>query len=544
MPAAGPRCGRGATWGLAVCACLWVGAVPAAEAPPGAELATLIDQEIAATAAGVVPAGRAADGELLRRIRLDLTGTLPTLDEAAAYLDDSAPDKYARLVERLLASPEYAKRLRDAFHTMWLERRKDDPAWGAFLEKAFATDLPFDKLCRAILYPLDGDKETAGSELFFAARLENYGQNPVDHPALTRDVGRLFLGKDLQCAQCHNHLFVEDYRQADFQGLFTVIQGLSRNTKKGPPIVEKPVLGPLEFVSVFEPTKFRTLPRVPGRTEIELPPLKPGEEYRVPPDKKLGTPGELKFSAWQRLADDIVAPDHEQFAANAVNRIWFLLLGRGLVHPLDLHHAGNPPSHPELMRRLAADFTMHGCDVRRLIRGIVLSETYCRAGRLPGKRPPPEKFASALEKRLSSEQWFASAWTALGGEAPAPGTEFRTLQPGLWAKVHKAFDAPAGEPETEFVPSLSGVLLVMNDPDLLARLEPQPGRTTFKAREAATVEAGLDVLYLAILTRRPTEVERREGVALLAPLAGAERDAAWVDLAWALLGSAEFAVNH
>lgn len=520
-------------------------------------IASIVDEEIDAAQGKFAASPPAADGEILRRIHLDLAGAIPTRDEAAAYLADASADKYDRLVDRLLAAPSYARRFRDAFHVMWMERRGDDPKWKAFLEKAFAENLPFDRLCAAVLDPNALPPEEAPAAGFFLSkRLENYGQNPVDYPGLTRDVARLFLGKDLQCAQCHDHLFVNAYLQEDFQGLHLVFQNLAKNPKPGPPILEKPILKRAEFSSVFEKIPRETGPRAPGRPELEMVSMAAADAAKAKPDPKAkpaakGKAGEVPPSSGvlSRLTDELVSPDHPAFAANAVNRVWFLLMGRGLVHPLDLHHPDNPASHPELLRRLAIDFRANGCDVRRLVRGIVLSQAYRRSSLAPtsGDAPPKEKFLTAIEKRLSAEQWFAAALVASGESArlklPEPPVDPKSAAGPLWEKTQKAFNNPAGEAEIDFAPSLPGALLMMNDPAFLKWLDPQPGNRTADVLAAASADEAADRLFLGILTRLPTADERAQVAATWA-LPAEQRIEAVVDLAWSLLASTEFAVNH
>ena len=184
-----------------------------------------IDRLIAAKANGAARSARATDAEFLRRIYLDLAGRIPALQEARTFLADPAPQKRAKLIDQLLAGPDYPRRMQELAHVMLMERRGDNPEWLAFLKASFEANKPLDQFVREILNPNPKNEATRGSAFFLSKRLENYGQNPVDYPALTRDVGRLFLGVDLQCAQCHDHLFVKEYKQADFQGLLALFQG-------------------------------------------------------------------------------------------------------------------------------------------------------------------------------------------------------------------------------------------------------------------------------------------------------------------------------
>src|SRR5688572_9219210 len=153
-----------------------------------------IDRLILAKAEGRTPAAVVDDAGFLRRVYLDLAGRIPTAAETRAFLGDAAPDKRAKLVDHLLAGSDYPRRMQQAWHVMLMERRADDPQWAKYLQESFAANKPWDVLCREILYPDPADEAALGASFFYTKRLENYGQNPVDYPGLTRDVGRLFLG--------------------------------------------------------------------------------------------------------------------------------------------------------------------------------------------------------------------------------------------------------------------------------------------------------------------------------------------------------------
>ena len=334
-------------------ACLSVGVAAAQET-----LATRIDQLVLAKAGGQTPALITTDAEFVRRIWLDLAGRIPSAAETRMFLEDTAADKREKLIDTLLAGPDYPRRMREQFHVVLMERLGEHPLWINYLQASFAANKPWDVMVREMLAPDVEQEAVQGAGFFVAKRLENYGQQAVDLPGLTRDVGRLLLGVDLQCAQCHDHLFIDDYKQADFQGLHTYfLQAYLRQDKPFPAVGEKPLLQKTEFMSVFKKEPKSTGPRVPGLQELSIPEIKPGEEFAIAPDREKKTPGVLKFSPLQQLAAQLPADSNPAFSRNIVNRVWALLLGRGIVHPLDLHHSENPPSHPELLDLLALEFT-------------------------------------------------------------------------------------------------------------------------------------------------------------------------------------------
>ena len=227
----------------------------------------------------------ATDAEFLRRVCLDLAGMIPTSDEARAFLDDPSAYKRQRLIDRLLAGPEYARRMQDVFDVMLMERRDDThvPAteWQAFLRRAFAENMPYDQLVTEILSADGTDPKTRGAAKFYLDRL-------ADPNLLTRDVGRMFLGRDFQCAQCHDHPLIDDYKQAHYYGIFAFLNRttLFEDDKKTSMLAEK-ADGDVTFTSVFKKkVTHKTGPRILDGPAVQEPSVPKGAEYLVAPDKE------------------------------------------------------------------------------------------------------------------------------------------------------------------------------------------------------------------------------------------------------------------
>ena len=276
------------------------------------------------------PAPICDDSEFLRRISLDLTGTIPNSTRVRTFIADATSGKRERIVDDQLASPEWPRRMADLFHVILMERRGDDPDWQKWLEASFAQNKPWNQIVYQILNADADDEDNRAAAYFMSKRLDKYGQNPVDYPGLVRDIGRMFLGKDLQCAECHDHLFIDEYKQLDFQGLLAVYKNtFVRRDVKFPAVGEKAMTVPVEFVSVFDPTQRKTGPRIPGGTAFVIPELKPVESPAS--KKKLPDPPRPEWSAVELLARELTRPENRQFARTTVNRVWYVLLGRGIV---------------------------------------------------------------------------------------------------------------------------------------------------------------------------------------------------------------------
>ena len=516
--------------------CLFV-AAPTRAAEP---LHTRIDALIAAKAGKSPISAQADDAEFLRRVYLDLAGRIPSAAEARAFLADKAPDKRTKLIDQLLAGPEYSQRMGEWFQQMFMERLGDNADWKKYLQASFAANKPFDQMTREVLRADSRDAATKGASFFMSKRLENYGQNPVDYPALTRDIGRLFLGVDLRCAQCHDHLFIDDYKQRDFQGLYAFVQNTYLPGKSST-VGEKAMTKKVAFMSVFKKVEHETGPRLPGGKEMPIPTFDKGKEYVGPPNPKAGDPGEVKFSPLSELAKELPQAENPLFVRNAANRLWFTLMGRGLVHPLDLHHKGNPPSHPELLALLAEEFAQHKFDMKYLLREIALSGTYQRSSVLPSgqKKSDPTLFLTALEKRVSAEQLLSSVLEATGERTSAKPPAIEAAR----VKFLKAFANPRREPEDEINPSLQAALFVLNDATVLSWLTPQSGNLIDRLDKITDADKVAEELYLTVLTRLPSAEEKIEVADYLKKHAD-RRGVALGHLAWALLASTEFCVNH
>jgi hypothetical protein len=504
----------------------------------GEPLASRIDRliEAKAKAENVPLSPPADDAEFLRRVYLDFAGTVPSAVLARQFLADTHARKRDLLIEQLLAAPEYAPRMADLFNVMIMERLGEHPEWTKYLRASFATNKPWNAMAREILHADSRDSANLGASFFIAKRLENYGQNPVDYSGLTRDVGRLFIGKNFQCCECHDHLFVDDYKQQHFQGLHTFLRNAMLVNAAKLQVGEKPLSEKTNFASVFTKVMMSTGPALPGMMMLEIPPFVKGMEFVEPPDKKKGSPGVPKFSTLAALSEQLPKASNPDFARNMANRLWFALMGRGIVHPLDMHHSKNLGSHPELLDLLANEFASHAFDIKWLLRELALTKAYQRSSLVAAGRESADSwfFATALERRLSAEQLWQSASTAMGADAATAAK----LRP----RFIKAFANQPREPEDEIAPSLKAALFVLHDEAVLALLKPAAGNLVDRLAKLPDGQVA-DELYLSIVTRRPT-TEESKMVETLLRKHGSKKPEAIGRLAWSLLASMEFSVNH
>jgi hypothetical protein len=431
----------------------------------GEPLHVVIDQQLAPVA-GLQPA-RCSDAEFVRRVSLDLVGMPPTADEARAFITDAATDKRERLIERLFASPQFVRNLTAVLDVMLMERRPNTNVtvdeWQAWLLKCVQENMPWNMLVREIL-AADGDDPAKRPAARFVL---DRGSDPH---GITRDIGRIFFGRDMQCAQCHDHPLIGDYLQSDYHGMLAFVSPsyalVRKEGDKQITLAAEKAGTDLSFESVFVGVPRRTGPRVLASLTLDEPFLLPGEDYDVPPAENVKSVP--KFSRRAKLAELATNGSNQAFNWNIVNRLWAHMFGRGLVHPPDLHHPNNPPSHPELLQALSDYFvTQMNFDMRQFLREIALSGAYQRSfdpptnlfdvseqaaieiARLEQQRAELEKVtqAAADSYAKASEAWeqAEAAWLPVAGELDTARTQYGDAR----KKVDEALQA-VKEASTQF----------------------------------------------------------------------------------------------
>ncbi len=527
------------------------------------------------------PAALATDGEFVRRVYLDFTGMIPTSNQARAFLDDPSPYKRERLVDELLESPEFARQFARFFDLTFMERRRnryvDRDDWEAFLLNAVATNQPYDELCREILSASgDGEGVDRAPSRFLLDR-------EVEANLVTRDLGRIFLGRDLQCAQCHDHPLVEDYKQAHYYGIAAFVDRTSLFTdpkSKVARLAEK-ADGVTKFASVFiENDEHTTVPKILEQPSVKDPEATgdAGMAYLLPPAKsKRSIP---RYSRRDQLAMALTT-DVEAFDANVVNRIWAYLMKSGLVEPVDMMHAENPPSHPEVLDLLAASFREHDYNIRWLLRELAATRVYQRSSEPPPTGSEglsdPWQFAVYQLRPMSAEQL---CWSVMQGLGIVASTRQQVIQQieqvdtklgdileadpiradrkpwiieealfkrlrGNEGQFVRYFGSGEGQSPDALHSTVHQALFLSNGQPIQSWIRPSGKNLTATLVAIEDQDQLIEELYLALFSRRPSSQERLDLKAYLNDQPdGTGRQEAIQEMIWALLTSTEFRFHH
>jgi hypothetical protein len=497
-----------------------VGPRTSAGGPDAAALAVLIDQHINARleAERVRPAEPADDAEFLRRVYLDLHGVVPATEQAVRFLADTRPDKRARLIDALLAEPRYGEYLGDIWQEYLVSALADDRRVRADRLRVWLADRfntrTWDRIATDLLTATGKLDENPAVGYLIEGRL------PRTVPDLTDVVSRYFLGVRLNCAQCHDHPFVS-WKQQDFWGMaafFTQVQ-----TPGKPKLVYQ--VGVKDYLEV---TLESLKDGAPDGFMSRPPTFLGGKELKA----GNGTTNRAALAAW------LTAADNSYFARAMVNRTWWRMFGRGIVHPVDDMHAANRPSHPELLDLLARRFVESGFDHKFLTRAIVSSRAYQRTSR-PGDDPDQQValFGRMSVKVLTAGQLYDSLVAVVGpparrpGSGPGPNTRAEFVQ----------FYSDDGDPApTAYRRGIPHLLRLMNSDQFGGRIV--AALASQVARPGRSDEEVAGELFLTILSRLPMAAELklfRDHAIRVGSVQAASRE-----LVWALLMTSEFSLNH
>lgn len=502
---------------------------PAIAPLTASELAARIDAHIdeVLIRKQIKPAAPADDAEFFRRLTLDLNGRIPTVAEAREFLADADPQKRRRAIESRLADPLYVRHLTNTWRSLLLAQANPQdvrylaPKIETWLAHQLRRNVPYDVWVRELLTtPLDvrptsrlerfHDDTSAHAVAFFQA-------NELKPENLAAATSRVFLGVNLDCAQCHNHPFA-DWKQQQFWQLAAFYAGVGR------------VRPDNAFMAAPEMTDRREL-AVAGTTQIVQATFLDG----TAPEWKSQSSPRVALAAW------LTTPGNSYFARAAANRVWAHLFGRGLVEPLDGLGGREAPSHPELLDELAAQLVAHDFDLKFLLQALAQTEAYGRTSRAtdPSHRDATN-FARMPVRGITAEQVFDSLTTAVGYREPT-GQDSKNLSPRADLLLRFAsLDRP-----TETPTSITQALTLMNGRFIAEALDPEGSGTVAAVLTAPFLdeEGRIETLYLAALSRPPSVEELAEGRNFI-QAATDDEPAAYADLFWALVNSGEFLLNH
>lgn len=487
-----------------------------------------IDRKMAETwkDAGVRPAPLAGDYEFFRRLSIDLRGVIPTAEEVREFAASTDASKREKLIDRWLQS--------DAFVRTWAERWTFDLLGAGYFDgearnagrhlkrwigQVLKANMPYDRFARRLLTakgPLHLDP-AAG---YLMMLLFEEGGSAKDAAVRT---ARVFLGTQIRCAECHDHPF-DSWQQDDFKRLTAFFT--RTRTRIDVSMGEDRLTGWLVDFSREEGDEEREATR--------------GVEPRLKDSKNLPKEGEPRRKALARI---LVA--EEQFARAAVNRHWGMLLGRGLIHPLDGFTSFKRPKPGQLLDLLAKDFAANGYDVRKLMKSILMSRPYQLSSKGTSDTPSQDRFfARGLTAPMRPRQLFdslsrATGWDRRFGERE----ELNEIRRDFSREFSPSFENDEAQNADGAEPTISQALLLLNGwfagEGIQANEESRLGRLL---EEISDPGARIEELFLSTLSRPAGKDERDRFVKY-----AAEREherGAYEDLFWALINSTEFVTRH
>lgn len=489
--------------------------------------------------AGITPSPIAKDDEFLRRIYLDLLGRTPSLAEAREFLGQKDSDKRLKLIEKLLAHPDFPRNFSIVWTNILIGRNNDTQnlnpnALRTWLRRQFADNRPWNEIARELI-AAEGDTKSNGATNFVYAHLQDNAVN------LTSNTTRVFLGQQIQCTQCHDHPS-NDWKQADFWG----INAFLRHTKGEQVRVADPVTGREVVDSV------KIIDEMPDDLLVSYD-RRNGLVEAVPPKYLDGRTVErsegLKLRA--TLAQFVTEPENENFPKAFVNRMFAHFFGRGIVHPVDDFGDHNQPTLPDLLDQLAVDFQEGGYNVRDLIRWICASKAYNLTSQATSHNKEDDIYYSHMAlKPMTPEQLYESLLTATGADkAGGAGDEKDNRRSNFARQFVSTFSNDEGGESVNFQGTIPQALLMMNGREIIDATSGKPGTFLGKLWDEAKLQRGdpktflVNHIYLAALSRLPSPKEMKAAQAFFA----GDRyrpDTVAQDLFWALLNSNEFVLNH
>jgi len=531
-------------YGIAVVGLLLAGSPAAADSKPSTEAAKLtakIDArlDVSWREKNVAPADAASDSEFLRRVYLDLAGRIPSIAETRSFLEDKSADKRRKLIAELVSRPTYARHMTTVWRRLLLPEADTNLQFSfiaigfdAWLKQQFTKNTGYDAMVRELL-TVKFDQQS-NQQLFNAAQIGQptpiayYFAKEAKPENLAASSARAFLGLRLECAQCHDHPFAT-WTRDQFWGLAAFYAGLrSQDRGEGFIVPEREVL---------------------DRRELAI----PGTDRVVQASFPDGTDPVWKFKAGPRqtLAEWVTNKDNPYFAKATVNRVWAQMFGVGLVEPVDEMAGGQDTKifHAELLDELAKSFVASKYDLKFLFEAIAGTKAYQLSSR--GSGPAPLYSRQPL-RGLTGEQLFDSLFVATGQPDAFGDDPFAIFNGGNNARAEflAKFGQQTGK-ATEHETSIIQALTLMNGQFVGNATNPSRSELLSALVEAPFLDekSRIEALYLATVSRTPTEKELEKAESFIARSSGGKdgkkaRTEAIADVFWALINSTEFVFNH
>ncbi|MFO0951045.1 MAG: DUF1549 domain-containing protein [Isosphaeraceae bacterium] len=514
-----------------------------------ADVDAKLDAFLATTRAEVAPL--TSDAEFVRRVYLDVTGKLPTPDQARAFVRTREKDKRAKLIEYLLNTPEYAENWarywRDVIHYHATNQNFGRVGYADledWLAQQFAANRPWDEIARAMI-TATGQTDENGAVVFEVA----HESAPVE---LAGEVARVFLGVQIQCAQCHDHPN-DRWKRQQFHEFASFFAGTKTAVAKKPqdnggkPVLEVSYKGPARYAmpDLKEPT--RSIPVSPKFFLGESAPTLPGT--LAAKDRR------------EMAASYVTGQDNPWFARAFVNRLWYVLTGDAFYTPVDDIGPERKAKAPEVLNALADAWQQGGYDVRWLFRTILNTRAYQREVRSTLSASGRTPFASNCPSRLRADQILDSLAEVLKLPVDGPNGQGgparkNALTKDLKEAVGKSKVAPRAangpralfdfiygvDPSTlndDVLGTIPQALYLMNSPLVNQAIEARPNTMLGEIlRSTPDNRVALNLLYVRVLSRDPTPKEVQTCGRYIETVKN--RKEAFEDILWSLINSTEF----
>ena len=493
------------------------------------------------------PSALCDDSTFVRRAYLDLTGQLPPVSVSKTFLQSSDPARRSALIDELLASEEFVDQQTMRWADLLRAEQKTLDEKGLklyheWIHHSIADNKPINQMAAELISARGSTYTEAPANFYRALR------TPEERAEST---AQMFLGVRLTCAKCHNHPF-DRWTQDDYYGWsnffaridYEIIENKRRDKNDkhefvGEQIVKIKAEGEVKNVRTGKPADLRFL------GENTQPVAESSEADRL-----------------QILAGWLSDASNRRFAATQANRIWYQLMGQGIVDPIDDFRATNPPVNPELLEAITDELIQSDYDTRHLMRLIMNSSTYQLSSVVnESNRQDEVCFSHVIPKRMTAEQTLDAISTVIGTAVPFGGHEvgtratqlvgvrngeFRYAKPEIGDEFLKLFGRPnrlqSCECERSNDPTLAQTLELVSGELIAGLLKKSDNRIAQTLSSDQTPEEFLQDLYWTAMSRSPTEHEIESLTQYIQTRNS--RQEAFEDITWAVLNSNEFLLRH